>query len=239
MSDKNRSLWIQTKKTRGERFYQKIPKIGAIFFEKLMDSEMIDRQIDEIKEEILSTFSNGKLLEVGPGPGALLHRIYQENSNAELHGLDVSKAMVRLARKNLEGTNIRIKNGNIKKTDFESDYFDLITCTGSFYLWDDPIESLNEVFRILKIGGVALFFETYSDYDKKKLKKPLARNISKIKFYKRLVVKKLLLKQLSITYSIQEVLDILNKTSFSETSSIEKIVLSNLPIWVKISLQKR
>jgi ubiquinone/menaquinone biosynthesis C-methylase UbiE len=239
MSKKKRSLWIQTRKTRGEDFYRRIPKIGAIFFEKLMDSEMIDKQIEEIKTEILSKIRKGKILEVGPGPGTLLRRINEDNPNLELYGLDISKAMIKLAKENLDGADIHILHGNIKETEFDSSFFDLVTCTGSFYLWDNPIEGLNEIHRILKKDGLAILFETYSNYDKKRFEESLKQNMKKVKIHKRPVVKRLLFKQLSITYTINEVEEILKKTAFSKNASIERIALSDLPIWMKISLIKK
>ena len=238
MSKRKRSLWIQTKKTRGEAFYQKIPKIGAIFYEKLMDSEMIRIQIEEIAKEILSKAKNGKILDVGIGPGRLLQRIHKLNPKLKLYGLDLSKSMYNRAKKNLEGLEIELVHGNITKTEFDSNYFDLVTCTGSFYLWDRPIKSLNEIHRILKNNNSALLFETYTDYNEVMFKKSLQENLKKIKPHKRPVAKRLLNKQLKITYTLNEVEEILSKSTFSENYSIEKTVLSNLPIWLKISLIK-
>ncbi len=238
MSKKNRSLWIQTKKTRGEGFYQKIPKIGAIFYEKLMDSEMIKIQLEEIATEILSKVENGKILDIGIGPGRLLQRIHELNPNLKLYGLDLSKSMYNRAKKNLEGFEIELLHGNIMKTEFDSNYFDLVTCTGSFYLWDQPIKSLNEIHRILKNNRLALLFETYSDYNRIKFKKSLQENLKRIRPHKRLVAKRLLHKQLNITYTVNETEEILNESAFSENFLIEKIILSNLPMWMKITLKK-
>ncbi|MCG3222672.1 MAG: class I SAM-dependent methyltransferase [Candidatus Heimdallarchaeota archaeon] len=238
MSKRKRSLWIQTKKTRGEVFYQKIPKIGAIFYEKLMDSEMIRIQIEEITKEILSKVKTGKILDVGIGPGRLLQRIHKLNPKLKLYGLDLSKSMYNRAKKNLEGLEIELLHCNITKTEFDSNYFDLVTCTGSFYLWDQPIRGLNEIHRILKNNSSALLFETYTDYNEVMFKKSLQENLKKIKPHKRPVAKRLLNKQLKITYTLSEVEEILSKSTFSKNYSIEKTVLSNLPIWLKISLIK-
>lgn len=238
MSKKNRSLWIQTKKTRGEGFYKKIPKIGAVFYEKLMDSDMIKIQTEEIASEILSKVDNGKILDIGSGPGILLKRINEINPKLNLYGLDISKSMYKQAKKNLEGLEIELILGNIMETEFDSNYFDLVTCTGSFYLWDKPIESINEIHRILRNNSKALLFETYTDYDKNKFKESLTENMKKIKLHKRPVAKRLLKKQLNITYTVKEVEKILKKSLFTDSFSIEKIILSNLPVWLRISLCK-
>lgn len=238
MSKRKQSLWIQTKKTRGEGFYQKIPKLGAIFYEKLMDSEMIKIQTEEIAEEILSYVNNGRILDVGMGPGRLLQRINKLNSNLKLYGLDISKAMFKRAKENLQNYRVELFHGNILKTDFDSNFFDVVTCTGSFYLWDKPIESLNEIHRIMKKPGLAFLFETYRDYDKTLFKKALDKNLKKVKVHKRPVAKRLLYKQLSITYTSKEVNEILEESAFSENFTIEKTVFSNLPMWLKLILRK-
>jgi ubiquinone/menaquinone biosynthesis C-methylase UbiE len=238
MAKRKRSLWIQTKRTRGESFYQKIPKMGAIFYEKLMDSEMIKIQLEEIKTEILTEINNGRILDVGTGPGRLLQIINDSNPNLELFGLDISKSMYKRAKKNLNGLGIELAHGNILKTNFDSNFFDLVTCTGSFYLWDHPKESLKEINRILKNKGLALLFETCRDYNKQLFRKALRENLNKIKVHKRPVAKRLLYKQLNITYTKNEVEEILNDSVFSDDFTIEKIILSNLPMWVKISLRK-
>ena len=173
------------------------------------------------------------------GPGRLLQRINELNPNLDLYGLDISKAMYKRAKENLRNNGIELIHGNIMKTDFASNLFDIVTCTGSFYLWDHPKESLREIHRILKKPGLALFFETYSDYNKTLFKKSLKENLKKVKVYKRPVAKKLLYKQLNITYTSKEVKNILKDSVFSENFTIEKITISNLPMWLKLSLKKK
>jgi hypothetical protein len=42
--------------------------------------------------------------------------------------------MVQVAKKNLPGISAGLRQGAIQWTDYESSYFDLVTCPSSFYL---------------------------------------------------------------------------------------------------------
>jgi ubiquinone/menaquinone biosynthesis C-methylase UbiE len=100
-------------------------------------------------------------LDIGTGHGRLLLEISKLNPKVELYGIDISEKMSECARINLSNINIDLKLGNINHTNFDNEFFDIITCTGSFYLWNTPIEGLNEIFRILKPNKTAILFETY------------------------------------------------------------------------------
>lgn len=65
--------------------------------------------------------------------------------------------------RNLQGLPVDLRQGNIVPTPYESDFFDLVTCTGSVYLWDDRRAGLREIYRILVRGGSAHLFEPHAD----------------------------------------------------------------------------
>ena len=77
--------------------------------------------------------------------------------------------MVEQASRNLADIKVELQYGNIRATNYKSDYFDLITRGGSFYLWDNPVEGLEEIYHILKLGGSANLYETHRDIDKQNL----------------------------------------------------------------------
>jgi len=131
-----------------------------------------------------------------------------------------------------------LRVGNIVKTEFQSDYFDAILCTGSFYNWDSPVEGLNEVFRILKSGKTAYFFETTKDYDEKLLNERLGANLQGYPFLRRRLSKYFLNKQLRMTYTNQEFDKIILQTEFFESYKIEPVELGDLPIYLRIELRK-
>ncbi|MBM3152707.1 MAG: class I SAM-dependent methyltransferase, partial [Chloroflexi bacterium] len=147
-------------------------------------------------------------------------------------------AMLEQARRNLSGIPVDLRCGTIRRTDYVTDCFDLITSTGSFYLWDEPVECLNEIFRILKPGKTAFIFESYQDYDRADFLLALRRNLELETPLRRLLTPGLLKRQLRMTYTSVAVNEILCRTHFAGSFLVEKIVLGGLPAWLRIGLKK-
>ncbi len=133
---------------------------------------------------ILSYCSQGRLLDVGTGPGWLLVKLHQQSPNLRLTGLDVSPSMVAKARKNIVNAGlsgvIEIKEGKAGNMPFAVDSFDAVVSTGSIHHWKDPIAGLNDVYRVLKQGGYALMYDLVSDTPTSVLK-ATAREFGKLK----------------------------------------------------------
>jgi ubiquinone/menaquinone biosynthesis C-methylase UbiE len=81
---------------------------------------------------------------LGTGPGRLILEI-RKNQNIDLFCLDISASMVDVARQNLQKIKtIDLRVGNIISTGYQTEYFDCIVSTGSFYNWDNPEKCLDE-----------------------------------------------------------------------------------------------
>ena len=65
-------------------------------------------------------------------------------------------------------------------------FFTAITSVGSFYLWDYPEESLEEIFRILKKGKSAYLFEVYKDINETEYRNALRINLQQLNWVRRL-----------------------------------------------------
>jgi ubiquinone/menaquinone biosynthesis C-methylase UbiE len=178
------------------------------------------------------------MLDVGTGPGKLLFEVHQLNPGIELFGLDISEAMVQLARKNLTGINVDIQRGDVRHTNYPEDSFDVVTCTGSFYLWDNPEECLEEIFRILKRSQSAYLFETYQDFNESEVHEALEANLRGERWVRRLITPVFLRRQLRMTYRTSEIEGIILHTSFRGSHSLEKMTLGGLPAWLRIRLTK-
>jgi ubiquinone/menaquinone biosynthesis C-methylase UbiE len=225
-------------KSRGQANFINLPGFAAKLYNNLTHTKAIERQHREIAADLVSRMDHGRLLDVGTGPGKLLFEIHRLNPGIALFGLDISTAMVQLARKNLEGINVELRQGDIRKTSFPDDYFDIITCTGSFYLWDNPAVCLEEIFRILKPGRAAYLFETYQNFDEIQVRKALKVNLKEEGLMRRLVTPVFLMKQLRLTYHTDEIKNIIKQTRFAENHSIDPISLGGLPAWLRIQLMK-
>jgi ubiquinone/menaquinone biosynthesis C-methylase UbiE len=225
-------------KDRGEDHFVRLPALAARLYDRLTQAKALQCQRAEIAADLLSRISHGRLLDVGTGPGRLLVEIHRRNPDIELYGLDVSAAMVAAAKQHLSDIPAAIRQGNIERTEYESDFFDLITCTGSFYLWNRPEMCIQEIHRVLRVGATACLYETYQDFNADEVRKAVRANLRGEGLLRRLFMPHFLMKQLQMTYRTDEYAAIIQRTSFSKSHRIEKITLAGLPAWLRITLTK-
>ncbi len=226
-------------KTRGEKQYINMPSFAARLYDNLTSVRGVNKSFEEISVFIGNILKQGRLLDIGTGPGRLLREINKRIPQVELYGLDISPSMLDVAKQNLSNiTNVDLRIGNINHTDYHDDFFDCIVSTGSYYNWDNPIDGIDEIFRILKSGKTAYIFETHKDYDRELVSSRLRENLKGYNLVRKTLSKFFLRKQLRMTYSISEHEQILKQTKFKNSYSIQQIELGNLPFYVRLDLKK-
>jgi ubiquinone/menaquinone biosynthesis C-methylase UbiE len=186
--------------SRGQTDFVRMPGFGARLYQWLTQSRAVDRQHKDIARDLTSLAHRGRLLDIGTGPGQLLAEMHSLNPQFELFGLDISSAMIELAKTNLSGIDVDLRCADVRVSGYPDDYFDLVTCTGSLYLWDSPADCLDEVFRILKPGRSACLFETHSDFDEADVQRALRTNLEGENWARKLIAPRFLMKQLRMTY---------------------------------------
>ena len=226
------------KKTRGEKAFARLPRFAAGLYDRMLPRSNRD-QLDELARDLASRTSEGPLLDVGTGPGRLLGAIHRVAPRIRLYGLDIAEAMVQRARSVLEGIEVDLRAGTIERTDYPSDFFEIVTCTTSLYLWDEPIACLAEIHRILRPGGRACLYEVYQDADYDAVRLGLRENLRGESLLRRLLLPWLLRDQLRITYRLEDYRRLLDRSVFAGAYRIDRITLGNLPMWVRIELEKR
>lgn len=227
------------KQSRGEKSYINMPAFAARLYDNLTGVRGVNRSFEEIASFLQSVIETGRLLDVGTGPGRLLAEINRKLPRLELSGLDISEAMLLVAEKNLQHfENIDLRQGNITRTEYQDSFFDCIVTTGSFYNWDKPVDGINEIFRILKPGNTAFIFETYRDFNQDAFEAGLENNLREYTFLRRKISGFFLLRQLSMTYTLDEFDRIVRQSRFSGSYAIRQIELGNLPVYVRIELKK-
>ena len=224
--------------SRGESYFSRLPRVAAWLHDCLVRIRPVETQTAEIARDSASLLDSGRVLDVGTGPGRLLLELRKLNDHLELFGLDISASMVRRARKNLQGIPVDLRQGSIRNTDYQSGFFDAITCVGSFYLWDQPTECVDEIFRILKPGRSAYLFESYRDHDAEEFRHALAANLVKVAPWQRPLCGFAVKKLLRMTYRTEEFARILDQTKFANSYSLTKVKLAGLPIWLRIRLSR-
>ena len=133
-------------------WYAKITRKGIEEYQKLADR--LSRETPE----------NSRILEVAPGPGYLAIEL-AKRGRYEIVGLDISESLVRIARENarMESVSIDFQHGNASAMSFDDNSFDLVVCRAAFKNFTQPVEALDEMYRVLKPGGRAIVIDLRKD----------------------------------------------------------------------------
>jgi len=122
-----------------------------------MQRRFRDRGWMETDDIIKSGITSGHALEVGPGPGYLGLEWLRKTEGTRLTGLDISPDMLEICRRNAaeyalsdRATYVESKGQSMP---FEDGYFDAVFTNGSLHEWQNPVDVMNEIARVLKPGG--------------------------------------------------------------------------------------
>ena len=104
----------------------------------------------------LDLSENTKVLDIGFGNGYLEKLIYRK-SKCSVYGIDISEDMVRIAvevnRQGVENGDIHLSVGDCCDLEFEDNYFDIVTTMNTIYFWNDTVQGLREIYRVLNEKG--------------------------------------------------------------------------------------
>lgn len=128
--------------------------------------------------KVLNLQPKDDLAEIACGGGHFLKK-YASHVRS-VAGLDLSDIQIRMARRKLkrriaEGT-AEIVQGDASRLPWEDDRFSVVTTMGSFIGFPKPIESLKEMFRVLRSGGRAVVSIEFNAEDGKDHSKEIKKH---------------------------------------------------------------
>jgi ubiquinone/menaquinone biosynthesis C-methylase UbiE len=111
-----------------------------------------------------SVSEGATILELAPGPGYLSIEL-AKMGNYHIVGLDISPTFVEIAQAKAReaGVDIDFRQGNASHMPLAGDLFDFIVCSAAFKNFSEPVQALDEMFRVLKPGGKALIIDLRPD----------------------------------------------------------------------------
>lgn len=150
---------------------ESIPYPGARIYSFIaLKSPPLRDLCKEVAEGVTATMASGRILDVGTGPGYLPIAIAKRAPSLDITGIDLSPAMVKIARTNAQkrgfSDRVRFLHANASNLPFEEGDFDLVVSTLSFHHWARPLECLTEIHRILKEEGEAWIYDARRDTTK-------------------------------------------------------------------------
>ncbi len=141
----------------------------------ISDEDMVARMVNSYSDRFHADFWNYFLEKVDPhlpaeplmvdmgcGPGLFLQELSSRYPTADIHGYDVTEAMLDYARAlPCEGRQpvYHIHDIAEKPLPFSEDSVHMLGMTALLHVLDDPIEACREVARVLSSQGVFLLYD--------------------------------------------------------------------------------
>ncbi len=142
---------------------QGIPQLGSYLYNKISRTQIFQKHYDLVAREVTHYCHRGKLLDIGTGPGWFLLYLNQIVPQMEIHGIDISPAMVGKAKINIASSgqhkNIVVRVASSSQLPYPDNSFDVVVSTGSIHHWKEPQQGLIEIYRVLKSDRYALIYD--------------------------------------------------------------------------------
>ncbi len=140
---------------------QGIPKISAKLYEASA-SKLLEHMYEAIANEIRDR--KNKILDVGCGTGKLLLKIVKSEKAIFAVGLDISNAMLSIAKRKLVKENIyNLVLGDAHNMPFRHSSVNLILSSGTLHHLRYPGKFFKECFRVFGKEGEAWIYEFSHD----------------------------------------------------------------------------
>jgi len=124
---------------------------------EIIEDKNLKERFDKIMKHI--QIIPGKALDAGCGTGEFTVRLAK--SGLDVVGLDISKKSIEFVNRYAKRNNLRINGvvGDLEKLPFQSSSFDYCFCFGTLHHFLDFRNALEELHRVLKIGGKIVVVE--------------------------------------------------------------------------------
>ena len=129
-----------------------------------------NRQLESDHRRLLTRLDsllppNAAVLEVACGPGHLSIALAQAHTDYRVVGLDISHTFIELANQHAKDANVNVSfvHGNASALPFDSGSFDCILCVAAFKNFSQPVQAIQEMHRVLKVGGRAVILDLRRD----------------------------------------------------------------------------
>ena len=134
---------------------------------EMMNATTIGMTLESIKELLIEDSEH--ILEIGHGNAGHVKSILNRAQNIKYTGIDISATMHNEAKRLNEAfrdqADFVLYDG--EKLPFEDNTFDKIFTVNTVYFWKQPVDYLNEVYRVLKKTGIFILTFAQKDFMEK------------------------------------------------------------------------
>jgi ubiquinone/menaquinone biosynthesis C-methylase UbiE len=141
---------------------ERIPAPFASIYEKACRLA-VEGYYKPVAEQMVSRVREGRLLDLGTGPGLLPVEIAKKAPLVTVVGVDLSRPLIRMAKQRALkaglGHRVQFEVGNAANLRFNGESFDMVVSTGMLHMLKDPVKMLRECRRVLKPGREAWIYD--------------------------------------------------------------------------------
>ena len=149
--------------TRGNAPVRQLSHFNSLFTgrgTRIYDVTMVrltSRLYQRVTTDVAGILSEGKVLDVGTGPGTLARELARRQPQIQVYGIDLSDDMIRLARAHAEREHleerVHFATGDVAHLPYPDNSFDVIVSTISMHHWYELEQPLRDLYRVLRPGG--------------------------------------------------------------------------------------
>lgn len=109
--------------------------------------------------------SQATVLDLACGTGEFERLLLQDNPNQQILGVDISVEMLVIAQQKLHRySSVSFAQGSATEIPSTGEQFDVVVCANSFHYFDQPIDALAEMKRVLKPSGKVVILDWCKDF---------------------------------------------------------------------------
>jgi ubiquinone/menaquinone biosynthesis C-methylase UbiE len=128
---------------------------GRVVMSRLFNKGNAD--LNDLVKDLLELQEQDSVLEIGFGPGTLIHQMAQITTQGVVEGIDFSETMLTLASETnkqfIASGRVKLQRGNCNAMPYSDESFDKVCTANTIYFWENPNETFKEIFRVVKSGG--------------------------------------------------------------------------------------
>jgi ubiquinone/menaquinone biosynthesis C-methylase UbiE len=114
--------------------------------------------------EVLPRDPAARILDMPCGTGQLGRRLTAQGSDALLVGGDLSRGMLEEAARKCPSPLVTWLQCDVRQLPFADNVFDHVVCASSLHYFRSPEESLRELHRVLRPGGMLILIDWCGDF---------------------------------------------------------------------------
>jgi ubiquinone/menaquinone biosynthesis C-methylase UbiE len=218
--------------TNTDKGYRGMPMEGLIasWYAKNTQNDM--KRHRQLAQKIAKELPSGsRVLEIAPGPGYFCIELARQGKY-QITGLDISRTFVEIARQKAAeaGVQVDFRLGNASNMPFPAESMDRMVCQAAFKNFSQPVQAIQEMYRVLTPGGRAVIIDLRRDASLEDIHQEVAdMGVNPLNaLFIRWTFRSMLLKR---AYTVQEMRDMVAQTSF-RTCTIEQANIG-FSVWLQ------